>query len=482
MFNRRLASRELSCMHRGFVAIAAVFIVVLSSCSDDAVEPELGGSTTTASYLDPSPAVDGPLQGDVEVTVDLEAPRVEQSRYGVLHWNAVEAVPDGLVDPLQPRLLRTPLVADGLEAQLDRFETVNVLLSDSYGYPASWPAAPYLDVEPWIETVQSVLDDPVVAATMAESPERLIFEPWNEPDAEIFWDGTPEQFTDLWLETEQIIRATYPDALIGGPSYAFYDADAISAFVDRCAAAGCQLDYLIWHAFQVDIPSLRAAIDESNELISSGTYDALGIRGLLINEYPLSTMDLLPAENLGFLDAFEAGDVYAGGRACWGGTHVLADALDPSTWTNCVADNLNGFLTPAPELVPRAVWWVYERFAAGLAGRVEASASDPDHVTVVASVDGDAATALVGHLDDIELENPDASRAPIDIAVSISSIDGVCANVTVRAIPDARNDPVAELPVLDDAVVRIADGAHHVLLADVPAHEVRVIELSTIDC
>ena len=202
----------------------------------------------------------------------------------------------------------------------------------------------------------------------------------------------------------------------------------------------------------------------------------------MINEYPLVTLDLLPAENLGFLEAFEDGDVYAGGRACWGGTHVLTDAFEPSTWTNCGAENLNGFLTPAPELEPRAVWWVYERFAAGLAGRVEASASDPDHVTVVASADGDTATVLVGHLDDVELEDPDASRAPIDIAVSISSINGTCADVTVRAIPDSRDDPLAELPVLAEDVFRVADGTHHVLLADVPAHEVRVIELSTIDC
>ncbi len=462
------------------IALGLTPTLLLEACTSGSGSTT--GTTTTASSPDPSPAVSGPFRGDVEVTVDLEAPRVEQSRYGVLHWNAVKAVPDELVDPLQPMLLRTPPIADQLDAQLDRFETVNVLLSDRYGYPPSWPAPPYLNAEAWIATVQSVLDDPVVARVMAESPERLIFEPWNEPDAHVFWDGTPDEFTDLWLKTEAIIRATYPDALIGGPSYAFYDPGAITAFLDRCAEAGCQLDYLIWHGFQVDVPSLRAAIDESNALIARGTYDALGIRGLLINEYPLVTMDLLPAENLGFLDAFEAGDVYAGGRACWGGTHVLADALDPSKWTNCGAGNLNGFLTPAPELEPRAVWWVYERFAAGLAGRVEASASDPDHVTVVGSADGDVATVLVGHLGNFEPVDPDASQAPIDIAVSISSIAGTCADVTVRTIPDSRNDAVAELPVLDESVVRVADGTHHMLLRDVPAHEVRVIELSTIDC
>lgn len=216
--------------------------------------------------------------------------------------------------------------------------------------------------------------------------------------------------------------------------------------------------------------------------MTGGDYEELGIRGLLINEYPLATLDLLPAENLGFLEAFEAGDVYTGARACWGGTHVLADALNPSTWTNCGADNLNGFLTPAPGLEPRAVWWVYERFAAGLEGRIETSTNDPDHVTVVGSTDNNSASVLIGHLDDVELEDPDASSEPIDIAVSLKAIGGRCADVAIRAIPDSRNDPVLELPVVDDDVYRILEGTHHILLEDVPAHEVRVIELSTIDC
>jgi hypothetical protein len=299
----------------------------------------------------------------------------------VLHWNAVEDVPGELVDPLRPTVVRTPFVAEELDAQLDRFETVNVLFSDSYGYPPGWPVAPYVDSAEWAALVRSILEDPAIAAVMAESRERLISEPWNEPDIPLFWDGTLEQYTDLWIETEALVREVYPDALIGGPSHAFYSRDAITAFLDRCVEAGCRVDYLIWHGFQTSVPAVRAAIDESNELIADDTYAALGLGGLLMNEYPLIMLDLLPAENLGFLEAFEAGDVVGSARACWGGTHVLADAIDGSKWTNCGAGKLNGFVTPPPDQDPRAVWWVYERFAAGLAGRIETSASDPDHVT-----------------------------------------------------------------------------------------------------
>lgn len=474
---------SLDRMPRRLVAIAVVAVLAVSSCSGGGSEPELSGETPTSSSPDGSQsASSAPSGADAEVAVDLSAPRPERSRFGVLHWNAIEGVPTGLVDPLRPTVLRTPFVAEEVESQLERFDTVNLLLSDSYGYPPSWPVPPYVDSEQWVALVQSVLDDPLIVETMAESPDRLIFEPWNEPDMTPFWDGTRDQFTDAWLETEAIIRDTYPDAQVGGPSYALYEPGAITTFLDRCATAGCRLDYLIWHGFQVDLPSFRADIDESDELITGGDYDALGIRGLLVNEYPLVTLDLLPAENLGFLEAFEDGDLFGSARACWGGSHVLADALAGGSWTNCGAGRLNGFLTPPPDSEPRAVWWVYERFAAGLEGRVETSASDPDHVTAVGSAGDDSASVLVGHLDDVELEDPEASRPPIDIAVSIGGIDGSCAGVTTRAIPDSRDEPVLELPQVASDIYRIVEGTHHVLLEGVPAHEVRVIELSIIDC
>ena len=473
---RRLHSKQLYRMCRRLMTVAAVAVLALSSCSGDGTNPELSGATTTSSPpTEPLPAASVPSGADAEVTVDLASPRSERSRYGVLHWDAVEGVPAELVDPLRPTVIRVGFALDELEAQLERFETVNVLLSDGYGYPTSSS----FDSEQWAEVVQSVLDDPVVVETMAESPERLIFEPWNEPDIAGFWDGTLDQSTDIWLETEAMIRDTYPDALIGGPSYAFYDTDRITTFLDRCAAAGCRLDYLIWHGFQVDVPSFRADVDESVELITGGDYDALGIRGLLVNEYPLATLNLLPAENLGFLEAFENADLFGSARACWGSSHTLDEALN-GPWTNCGEGLLNGFVTPESE--PRAIWWVYERFAAGLAGRVEAAVSDPDHLTAVGSVDADSATVLVGHLDDVELEDPDASRPPIDIALSVDGINGSCVEVTIRAIPDTREDSLVELPVLASDLYRVAEGTHHLLLEDVPAHEVRVIELSAIDC
>lgn len=479
---RRVHSRKLDRMRRRrmAMAIAVVAVLALSSCSGDGTNPEPRAATTTSSSPDElKPAASVPAGADAEVTVDLASPRSERSRYGVLHWDAIEGVSTELVDPLRPTVIRVGFALDDLEAQLERFETVNVLLSDGYGYPPGWPVAPYVDSEQWAVWVQSVLDDPVVVETMAESPERLIFEPWNEPDIAGFWDGTLDQFTDLWLETEDLIRATYPDALIGGPTYAFYDTDRITTFLDRCAAAGCRLDYLIWHGFQFDVPSLRADIDESVELIGGEDYEALGIRGLLINEYPFATLNLLPAENLGFLEAFEDADVFGSARACWGNSHTLDEALN-GPWTNCGEGLLNGFVTPESE--PRAIWWVYERFAAGLAGRVEAAVSDSDHLTAVGSVDADSATVLVGHLDDVELEDPDASRSPIDIALSVNGINGSCVEVTIRAIPDTRDDALVELPVLASDLYRLAEGTHHLLLEDVPAHEVRVIELSAIDC
>ena len=258
-------------MQRGLVTIAAVLMVVLSSCSGDAPETERGW------VVDGDDPARPPAGGERSVPRRC---RGDGRSRGTARWSSRATAccigtpwrpcPPSVRGPAPARpLLRTPPIADELEAQLDRFETVNVLLSDLYGYPSSWPAASLCRLR-GVERRRFSRSSTTRSSRGRWLSHRIASSssPGTNPTSHCSGTAPSTSTPTLWLETEAIIRDTYPDALIGGPSYASYDSDAITAFLDRCAEARCQLDYLIWHGFQFDIPSLRADIDESNELIT----------------------------------------------------------------------------------------------------------------------------------------------------------------------------------------------------------------------
>lgn len=79
------------------------------------------------------------------------------------------------------------------------------------------------------------------------------FECWNEPNLGGFFDGTQDQFFQLWSATWRALKAVDPGLRFGGPSTA--RAEWIPEFLDRAAVDGTMPDYLIGHVYNNDSES-----------------------------------------------------------------------------------------------------------------------------------------------------------------------------------------------------------------------------------
>lgn len=108
------------------------------------------------------------------------------------------------------------------------------------------------------------------------------YEIWNEPDQPSMWDGTIEQYYELYRVTSQALRAEFGDAIeIGGPALATSTVQTIERFLD--AVDGYPLDFLSVHAYCGD-PSQFASAQyaEFKDMLSSRGYaDAM----LILDEW-----------------------------------------------------------------------------------------------------------------------------------------------------------------------------------------------------
>jgi hypothetical protein len=84
---------------------------------------------------------------------------------------------------------------------------------------------------------------------------RFYWDIWNEPNFEIFWDGTREQFFETFAIAERIMREELgADARIVGPSTSTWRLDWIQGRADFCLQRGCRFDAVSWHDLPDDMP------------------------------------------------------------------------------------------------------------------------------------------------------------------------------------------------------------------------------------
>ena len=79
------------------------------------------------------------------------------------------------------------------------------------------------------------------------------YEVWNEPNLSGFFDGTQQEFLDLWAATFRAIKQVDPDLRIGGPSTA--RAEWISDLIEYGKKNDCVPDYIITHCYNNDSES-----------------------------------------------------------------------------------------------------------------------------------------------------------------------------------------------------------------------------------
>ena len=76
---------------------------------------------------------------------------------------------------------------------------------------------------------------------------RWAFEVWNEPNLEVFWSGTPEEYFRLYDSAARAIKSVDPGLRVGGPSSAA--AGWIWELLGHLRGSGAPLDFLSTHVY-----------------------------------------------------------------------------------------------------------------------------------------------------------------------------------------------------------------------------------------
>lgn len=84
------------------------------------------------------------------------------------------------------------------------------------------------------------------------------FEVWNEPNLDVFWTGTPEDYLHLYDVTARAVKEVDDRLLVGGPATAAVG--WIGGFLDHVVEAGTPLDFLTTHVYGVPPLDLRPAL------------------------------------------------------------------------------------------------------------------------------------------------------------------------------------------------------------------------------
>lgn len=260
--------------------------------------------------------------------------------------------------------------------------------------PDIYPTFPYQWVswDDWIAKIDKQVSDKLGSG--AGNIEG--WELWNEPDWT--WDtAAAGSFNDGWAATFQRVRAADPDTPIVGPSFSYYNNDAMRDFLAAAIATNTVPDIVCWHELGLG----GAQYHEGNVATYRALERELGIGPLpvSINEYGAPEEMNVPGVMASYLAKFERTGVRSAHRAFW---HEYG--------------TVGGLLTPEGSR-PTGVYWLYHWYGQltgdivetvapattgidGLAGR----AADAPRVDVLfGNADGDNTVVVTG-LDDFGAE------------------------------------------------------------------------------
>lgn len=227
---------------------------------------------------------------------------------------------------------------------------------------------------------------------------RAQWDLWNEPDLDMFWARSREQFLEAWRLAYRKVRSALPGATIVGPSTASEPSETSdwwNSFMDYVAAHDVVPDVLSWHEIGgrdhgQDPVASRAAAEA---MLATRR---LRVQAFQVNEYA-EPKQQNPGQSAWFLARMERARV-DGLRANWGSGSELHD-------------NLAGLLarTEAGH-VPLADWFTYRAYASQLGDIAVSQPGDAVDVFATTSTTRDRAQLLVGNHGQV------TGRVRIDVA------------------------------------------------------------------
>jgi xylan 1,4-beta-xylosidase len=308
------------------------------------------------------------------VSADFGTRETPKLKVGFLHNLSVSAPSDELLLPLKPTAWRSSEASAPADRVRGLGASQTIVLSDHWSYPAhGWrPFGP-----PWAQPER-------YAAWVREFAQHykgrgvFYWDIWNEPDFEIFWDGTREQFYETFAIAERVLREDLgSDARIVGPSTTMWRLDWIEGLAEFCLQRGCRFDAVSWHDLPDDmrsLPRLSERVESTRELLSRARYRSLGVREFHVNEIMGHHIQFKPGAAVGYFSELERARADVAIKSCWPDSRGLV---------NCEGQTLDGLLDWDTGQ-PRTLWYTWRAYADGRSSRVRADSRD-QRIAVLAS-------------------------------------------------------------------------------------------------
>jgi hypothetical protein len=289
------------------------------------------------------------------------------------------------------------------------------------------------DYETWAATWEAFLVSVVDEAVSLN--QNWQWDIWNEPNWPTFWIGTKSQYFETWKRAHRIIRSRIPNAVIVGPSIAYYDESYLTEFLLYAQSNNVLPDALSWHELIADSPgAIESRVAAMRRFM---TENAIPVSRIQLNEITAQSHQFRPGSSVWFFAAIERAGVEAACKSCW------LDGFEH----NCINDSLNGLLN-SPALEPRSSYWAYKVYA-DITGRVvELAPSESFDGVVGVDPSSPAVRGIIG--------NHATERRSMNVRLDgFSEAFGTGPTaVTVRAylIPNSEREPLAALTPLMNEV------------------------------
>ncbi|WP_162927122.1 GH39 family glycosyl hydrolase [Flavobacterium psychrotrophum] len=298
------------------------------------------------------------------------SPKQYESVTGFLHFSDTAAISSGILK-LKPKTWRVGWAMDSFNdrgAPIDYLQkrgvTPILVLSDFYHYPADYKNS---KTKKWIEPARNEAGFlKVVEQNYGEFGNNVIYDIWNEPNHQSFWNKSENEFFETFKIGHDKIRSMPKgkNAIISGPSIDKFDREYLERFLIYCQQNKIHLDVLSWHEFRRgrDFFKVEEDIKWVQENWIKGRFKSLGIKKIQLNEIIGPEDQYDPQVSLAYFKMLENNKVDTGCKACW--KNSKGDS-------NCTNNSFDGLLDENGK--PRAVWWAYKHYAESLQARLPSS-------------------------------------------------------------------------------------------------------------
>ncbi len=305
------------------------------------------------------------------------------------------------------------------------------------------------DYGPWIGHIHRIIDQ-VEARKLT-----VIWDIYNEPDRANVPMQDNDRLKQGWRLAYRIIKERLPDALVVGPSVAYYS--ALRPFLEWSRDERVFPDVVAYHEYG-DPAGAPAYLDDLRRFLAASGLP----RPVSVNEILGQEFWMIPGYVAGVLATYERAGILSAMRACWPDVQDTSRLQRDNT---CENPTLDGLLY-VDRASKRPGWHVYKAYA-DMQGLKISAMADSTNTYALASVD--ASKGLV-HVLMGKYEEPanNASRVLLRNVSRGSFSVGVPGRLRVHAerIPDVGSAPLEHPALTFDACVPVEDDRAEIVLDD----------------